>query len=68
MRRFRLIRAKDISGVSGIGHVADGVMFTDEAVVIRWRGARPSTVVWPSIEDVEAVHGHDGSTWIEWVD
>jgi hypothetical protein len=36
-------------------------------VVIRWRGERASTVMWPCIEDAEAVHGHDGATEIQWV-
>ena len=68
MRRFQLARDVDVSGVSGTGTVADGVVFPDVVCVIRWRGERQSTVVWPSIEDVEAIHGHGGATRIEWVD
>lgn len=68
MRRFMLKRHHDVSGVSGTGIVADGVVFPDGVTVIRWRGDRQSTVVWPSIEDVEAIHGHNGATSIEWLD
>jgi hypothetical protein len=68
VRRFRLARDVDVSGVSGVGIVADGVVFPDGVSVIRWRGERQSTVVWPSVEDVEAIHGHNGATRIEWVD
>lgn len=65
---FTLERDKDVTGVSGAGTVADGVVFPDGVAVIRWRGERQSTVVWPSVEDVEAIHGHNGSTRIVWKD
>lgn len=68
MRRFRLVRDQDISGVSGLGHVADGVLFEDGKVVTRWRAKIAQTCVWDSIEHVEAVHGHGGATRIEWID
>lgn len=65
-RLFQLQRDVDVSGVSGTGIVADGVEFPDGACVIRWRGERQSIVVWPSIDDVEAIHGHGGATQIVW--
>lgn len=68
MQTFTLERDTDVSGVSGTGTVADGVVFPDGVAVIRWRGDRQSTVVWPSIEDVEAIHGHNGATRIVWKD
>lgn len=68
MRRFKLLRHHDVSGVSGTGIVAEGIQFTDGTVVIRWYGVHPSTVVWPSIDDAMAVHGHQGSTEIQWTD
>lgn len=68
MRRFELLRTRDVSGVSGVGTVAEGVEFSDGTCVVRWLGERQSTVVWPSIIDVEAVHGHGGDTLISWVD
>lgn len=68
-RRFVLQRSRDISGVSGIGIVADGVEFPDGVVVMRWRGGTPSTVVQDhGISAVEAIHGHDGHTRIVWLD
>ena len=68
MRRFRLIRDVDVSGVSGVGHVADGIRFRDGTTVVRWLGDRSSTVVWDSIADVEAIHSHGGATRIVWID
>jgi hypothetical protein len=67
-RLFHLQRDRDISGVSGIGRVADGVLWPDGPVTIRWRGARPSTVHWDALADAEAVHGHGGATRIIWAD
>ncbi|MFI1472069.1 hypothetical protein [Streptomyces wuyuanensis] len=67
-RRFFLLRHHDITGVSGTGVVADGVEWPDGTVTIRWRGERPSTVDWGSIDDALHIHGHSGSTEIVWVD
>jgi hypothetical protein len=68
MRLFFLVRDEDVSGVSGIGVVAEGVEFSDGKVVIRWRGVHScSTVVWDSLEDAIAIHGHDGRTRVEWL-
>jgi hypothetical protein len=68
VRRFELVRDQDLSGVSGTGVVADGVQFGSGWVAIHWRGAHPSVGLHPSLESVEAVHGHDGATRIVWVD
>jgi hypothetical protein len=67
-RRFRLIRHRDVSGVSGTGPVAEGVEFTDGAVAVRWYGDYPTTTVWDSIDSVIAIHGHGGATVVEWID
>lgn len=67
-RLFRLERDVDCTGVSGPGHVADGVVWPDGAVTLRWLGARASTVCWTDFEHVVAVHGHDGATRFEFDD
>jgi hypothetical protein len=48
VRTFEFHRDADVTGVSGTGIVADGVAFDDGVTVVRWRGERRSTVVWPS--------------------
>lgn len=63
-RRFHLLRHQDISGVSGTGIVADGIVWPDGTASLRWRGDRPSTVHWDRIADAKAVHGHGGATEI----
>ena len=64
MRLFHLERTEDASGVSGTGTVAEGVVFDDGRVVLRWLTPVKSTVVFESISDVESVHGHQGKTTI----
>lgn len=68
MRRFRLVRAVDSTGISGIGIVAWGVQFPDGKVVTRWNGKIAQVSVWEGIEDVYAIHGHGGDTRVVWID
>lgn len=77
MRRFELNRLEDPTGVSGTGVVAVGVHIDDEdedVAVVRWMTEYRSTVIYtPSnghtaMEQVEKIHGHNGSTEIRWID
>ncbi|MGW6194823.1 hypothetical protein ACWF0M_01630 [Kribbella sp. NPDC055110] len=68
-RRFVLRRSVDVSGVSGTGDVAEGVEWSDGTVALRWRGRWATTVVWDyGLDALLAVHGHDGSTVVRWLD
>lgn len=66
MIRFLLQRDEDISGISGTGVVAEGVVFEDGTAVLRWRGKWPTSVVFHErgLEAVREVHGHGGATKI----
>lgn len=68
MRRFHLDREVDISGVSGTGIVCEGVEFSDGQVVIQWLTDLSSIAVYKCIDDLIAIHGHEGSTKLSWVD
>lgn len=68
-RRFHLQRAHDVTGVSGTGRVADGILWPDGTASVRWTGERPSVVFWDGgIADAEHVHGHGGHTVVVWDD
>lgn len=70
-KRFVLQRNKDISGLSGTGVVAEGVQFSDGRVAVRWRPSKHgsgNTASWDSVEELIAIHGHEGATVIRWVD
>jgi hypothetical protein len=68
VRRFELHRQTDVSGISGTGIVADGVVWEDGSATIRWRGDRPSIVHWQDIAHAESVHGHGGFTEFVFLD
>jgi len=67
-KRFRVVRDEDVTGVSGVGVVAYGVMFADGRVTTCWNATISQICVWRSIQEVEAVHGHNGKTRVEWID
>ncbi len=66
MRRFYLNRVKDESGISGTGIVAEGVVFSDGTVALRWTTEHKSVAFYESMETVKAIHGHGGKTVIAW--
>ena len=61
---FHLVRDEDISGVSGIGHVAVGVVFPSGRVVLEWLGVDRSFEILDNLDHVERIHGHGGKTRI----
>jgi hypothetical protein len=67
MRRFVLWRTEDPNGTSGTGAVVEGIEFSDGRVALRWMTARRSTCTYDSMDDVEAIHGHEGLTTVQWV-
>lgn len=67
-RRFEFHRDHDVSGVSGVGVVAEGVQFSDGTLAIRWLGEFPATAAWASLDHAIAVHGHGGKTRVVWLD
>jgi hypothetical protein len=72
--RFELHRHQDITGASGTGRVAVGVIFEDGVAVTHWLTDTRSTVVWHTATPDEAraaiqrIHGHGGHTEIRWLD
>jgi hypothetical protein len=64
MRPFWLQRVEDESGVSGVGLVAEGVVFSSGWCALTWLTDHASVAFYPSLEVVEAIHGHGGKTKI----
>lgn len=65
---FVLARVEDVSGVSGTGIVANGILWPDGQAVIHWTGHQyPTTTPHPGgMESVLAIHGHNGATRVIW--
>lgn len=68
MRIFHLVRTEDVSGVSGLGTIAEGVEFHDGQCVLSWFGQHHCVSIWLDVKSILAVHGHEGRTRIEWKD
>jgi hypothetical protein len=68
MRRFVLNRKEDATGTSGTGIVAEGVEYSNGQVSIHWISQLESVNVYANAKVLEALHGHDGRTTVEWID
>jgi hypothetical protein len=68
MRSFYLNRKVDISAISGTGKVAEGVIFSNGQVVMRWLTDISSIVIHESIENVMKIHCHNGASEIVYMD
>ena len=76
IKTFTLFRAADESGVSGVGVVLEGVLFTNGKVAVSWltdragsRHGHSSLGVYDSFEDFKSIHcdSHPGNgSLIEW--
>lgn len=67
-KTFVLKRHTDVSGVSGTGIVADGILWPDGMCTIHWRGQWPTDNTHLSIESVIHIHCHGGMTSIVYDD
>lgn len=66
--RFKLMRDVDESGVSGTGHVADGVVFWNGKCVLCWRTNYNSVAVYDNLHTLRQIHEHGGKTKVVWID
>lgn len=64
MKTFHLLRRADVSGVSGVGIVAQGVEFDNGRVALTWLIQPTSVSVYDSLRAVIQIHGHGGRTEI----
>lgn len=71
-RTFKLVRDQDITGVSGVGVVVEGVVFSDGHAAVHWiNSPYPTTTPYPQgLESVMYIHDHKGSgtTRLVWDD
>jgi len=59
MRTFRLHRHEDVTGLTGLGVVAEGVVFSARSWAMHWLSELTSI---HAVEDILAIHGHQGRT------
>ena len=68
IRRFKLHRTADVSGISGLGYVAEGCQFYNGWIALTWYGKFLSLYWYPNMETLDGLHGHQGATKAEWID
>jgi hypothetical protein len=66
LRKFHVQRSEDVSGLSGTGIVAVGVMYPTGLCIMEWLTPIKSINQYHSIADLEALHGHEGRTTVVW--
>lgn len=62
MQPFLLNRLEDVSGVSGTGIVAEGVVLHNGKCVLSWLTPNSSVAIYDSLEILIAIHCHDGKS------
>lgn len=62
LQEFYLLRKKDVSGVSGTGLVARGVVFPSHRCVVEWLMPHETLTIFDNIAQIQLIHGHDGKT------
>jgi hypothetical protein len=73
-RRGYVIRKVDVTGISGLGHIAEICVFSDNFTVIRWLGGPPQNQPKHEVYDNKGpdpfiqISGHNGNTEIVWLD
>lgn len=55
-RLFSIVREADATGISGAGHVLDGVIFHTGQVVVCWRSNFGSITIFENWDAFENVH------------
>ena len=65
MRLFRLFRERDVTGCSGVGLVAECVVFSNGRCAVSFlpgKAGISSVQVYDSLDDAVRLHGHGGLT------
>ena len=63
MTKFWLQRNVDVTGISGTGIVAEGVVFTDGTAVMHWLSKESTLTTFSGgLEQIERLHGHGGAS------
>jgi hypothetical protein len=65
-RPFLLERTEDVNGLSGTGVVAEGIEFSNRWCILNWLVYPYSDFWYPTYQDIQEIHGHEGKTKLIW--
>lgn len=70
IKTYRLVRNKDVNGLSGTGVVALIAVFPSGRAIMEWIASNHPTVSIfnGGVEEILLIHGHNGSSVIESLD
>lgn len=64
MRKLYLLRHEDLHGHSGIGTVAEGVIFHNGMVALTWFSEWETMTTFKNVQVLKRLHSHEGRTEI----
>jgi hypothetical protein len=64
MKTFYLYRREDLHGHSGLGVVAEGVIFDNGMACMTWLSEWATMTMFPNIQTVARLHSHEGRTLV----
>jgi hypothetical protein len=67
-RKIALYRKEDVSGNSGCGYIATGLIFPSGFVIVEWLSVEKSMEFCHSVAQLEKLHSHDGRTEVRYLD
>lgn len=68
VKRFYLLRKEDLTGMSGEGIVAFGVVLPSGKAILEWVTQLTSVALYDDLGSLEAIHGHEDRTKIVVID
>lgn len=68
IKPFYLMRHQDLSGLSGTGIIAIGVVYPNGKAHMQWVSYKTSFEMHDSVENLIDIHSHGGATELLWGD
>lgn len=68
IKTYKLVRNKDVTGVSGTGIVGFIAELPSGRCVLEWISNHPTITIFNNIKEIELIHGHDGKSVIKCIE
>lgn len=68
IKLYKLVRNKDVTGLSGTGDVAFIAKLPSGRCVMEWTSNHPTITIFANLDELILIHGHNGSSVLECLD